>query len=114
MGDRCQFKGISVVIKYTCTGYLQSCSANYDKNIRRAEINQSPCTIFLRMCRMQFKHRGVSCTLGFWDDACLEALHICLRFMNVYMSLFTFSNNGASSFARKRCLLTLGIISKLH
>ena len=38
---------------------------------RRAGINQSPCTIFLRMCRMQFEHRGLSFTLWFSDDACL-------------------------------------------
>ena len=33
------------------TGYSQSSSANYSKS--SAGINQSLCTIFLRMCRMQ-------------------------------------------------------------
>ena len=43
--------------------------------IRRAVINQSPCTFFLRMCIMQFEHRGISFTLGFSDDACLSSRH---------------------------------------
>ena len=44
-------------------------------------------TIFLRMCRMQFEHRGLSCTLGFLDDACLKVLCIFLLFMNIYYML---------------------------
>ena len=43
--------------------------------IRRAEINQSLCTIFLHMCRMQLEHRGLSFTLGFSDNACLGSRH---------------------------------------
>ena len=74
-------------LNYERTGYLQSCSVNYSKSYPYSQSRNQSITVhhFLHMCRMQLKHCGLSCKLGFGDDAGLEALCIFLRFMNVYM-----------------------------
>ena len=67
--------------------------------IRRAGINQSPCIILLRMCRIQFKHRGISCTLGY-----SHIIYAMWYSHIIYAIIYIFQQWSLFSFAKRRFL----------